>query len=122
VFVDAAVPSIWSELERQFGELTDTKYVFDKLALCKKNHMKPHQVMKVVPVAFSMYHAEMLQRVKVLLDEGYLLIHPKFQKLIISLQSATAREYHLDKTGKTTQYHDILDSLRLSCQLYELAR
>jgi hypothetical protein len=76
--------------------------------------------MKVIPVAFSIYHAEMLQKVKLFLDQGFLLIHPKFQKLIISLQSATAREYHLDKSGKTTQFDDVLDSLRLSTQLYNL--
>ena len=122
IFIDSAAPVIWAELKRQLSEITDTKYVFDKLAECKKNNMKPHQVMRVIPVAFSMYHAQMLQKVKLLLDEGYLLIHPRFQKLIISLQSATAREYHLDKTGKTTQYHDILDSLRLSTQLYDLAK
>jgi hypothetical protein len=83
--------------------------------------MKPHQVMRVIPVAFSMYHAQMLQKVKLFLDEGFLLIRPKFEKLIISLQSATAREYSLDKSGKTTQFHDVLDSLRLSTQLYDLA-
>jgi len=121
IFIDSAAPVIWAELKRQLGEITDSKYIFDKLAECKKNNMKPHQVMRVIPVAFSMYHAQMLQKVKLFLDEGFLLIRPKFEKLIISLQSATAREYSLDKSGKTTQFHDVLDSLRLSTQLYDLA-
>jgi hypothetical protein len=45
-----------------------------------------------------------------LIDEGLIAISPKFDKLIIALRTAVATEYKLDKSGKTTQHHDILDA------------
>ena len=41
----------------------------------------------------------------------------RFAKLIISLRTAVADEYKLDK--EETPYHDILDAFRLSLQFYD---
>jgi hypothetical protein len=54
-----------------------------------------------------------------LIDEGLIAISPRFEKLITSLRTAVATEYKLDKSGKTTQHHDILDAFRLAVQLYD---
>ena len=44
-------------------------------------------------------------------------INPRFDKVLTALRTAAANEYKLDK--EQTSYHDILDALRLSLQLYQ---
>jgi hypothetical protein len=53
-----------------------------------------------------------------MVNNGYLAIPPKFEKLIISLRTAQAREYTLDKNQ--TGYDDLLDALRLSLRGYNI--
>ena len=48
-----------------------------------------------------------------MIDEGYLAIPEKYEKLIISLRTAKAKDYSFDK--EQTSYDDLLDVLlRLS--------
>jgi hypothetical protein len=51
-----------------------------------------------------------------MINEGYLAIPQKYDKLIVSLRTAQANEYTLDK--KQTSYDDSLDALRLSLKGY----
>ena len=74
--------------------------------------------MRIVPVPFSNNHAQMLQHTKSLLDENLISIDKRFDKLLISLRTATAKEYSLLKEGHTS-YHDVLDAFRLSLQAYK---
>ena len=74
--------------------------------------------MRVIPTVFSIHHAKMLQHLKMLVDGSYLAIHPKFTKLLISLRTAYATEYKLDKSGSTSQHTDVFDALRLAVQVY----
>ncbi len=53
-----------------------------------------------------------------MINEGYLAIPHKFEKLIISLRTAQVKEYSLDK--EQTSYDDLLDALRLSLKGYEI--
>jgi hypothetical protein len=53
-----------------------------------------------------------------MINKGYLAIHPKYDKLIISLRTAYAKEYSLDKDQ--TSYNDSLDALRLSLKGYQI--
>jgi hypothetical protein len=53
-----------------------------------------------------------------MVNEGYLANSPKFEKLILTLRTAQAKEYTLDK--QATSYDDLLDALRLSLKGYEL--
>ena len=46
------------------------------------------------------------------------LILEKYEKLIISLRTARAKEYSLDK--EQTSYDDLLDGLRLSLKGYNV--
>jgi hypothetical protein len=48
----------------------------------------------------------------------YLAVPEKYEKLIISLRTAQAKEYSLDK--KQTSYDDLLDGLRLSLKGYNI--
>jgi hypothetical protein len=57
---------------------------------------------------------------KFLVSKRLLGINPKFEKLIIALRTAYARELDLDK--EQTSYPDILDALRLNLLNYPLRR
>ena len=47
-----------------------------------------------------------------MINKEYLAIPEKYDKLIVSLRTAQAKEYSLDK--EQTSYDDLLDGLRLS--------
>jgi hypothetical protein len=60
----------------------------------------------------------MLYHLYLMINEGYLAIPEKYEKLIISLRTAQAKEYSLDK--QQTGYDDSLDALRLSLNGYSI--
>jgi uncharacterized protein (DUF1684 family) len=119
IYVDAANPEIWSSLKRMLNETHSEQYVFEKLSYYKKNNINPANYMKVIPVPFSTQGAKMLQHVKSLIEDkdGLVAIDKRFDKLLTSLRTAVANEYKLSK--EETSYHDILDAMRLSLQLYQ---
>jgi hypothetical protein len=51
-------------------------------------------------------------------SKGYVAIPEKYDKLITSLRTATAKEYSLDK--EQTSCADLLDALRLSLKGYNI--
>ena len=57
----------------------------------------------------------MLAHLHMLVNKEYLAIPEQFDKLIISLRTAYANEYSLDKTQSS--YSDTLDALRLVCNV-----
>ncbi len=77
------------------------------------------EVMKVLPVNFSTDHKQMLSHLAVLVSKEYLAIPKEFDKLIISLRTAYANEYSLDK--EQTSYNDSIDALRLACKMYKMS-
>jgi hypothetical protein len=121
IYVDAANPEIWQSLKRMLNEPHSKQYVFDKLAYYKKNNFNPAGPggMKVIPIPFNINGAAMLQHTKSLLEDkdNLIAISPRFDKLLTALGTANANEYKLIK--EETSYHDILDSFRLSLQLYQ---
>jgi hypothetical protein len=72
--------------------------------------------MEILPTNFSTEHKQMLFYLYLMVNEGLLAIREKYEKLIISLRTAQAKEYSLDK--EQTSYDDLLDSLRLSLRPY----
>ena len=58
----------------------------------------------------------MLGHCKLILEEGYLAIHPKFDKIIVGLRTATDVDGVLDK--ESTSYDDIFDAFRLVLRFY----
>ncbi len=122
VYVDAANPAIWSSLKKMFNEPYADSYVFEKLAYCRKHNLDPADYMRIVPTPFSIEGRKMLQNAKSLLEDPkqFILIHPMFDKLLISLRTAVATEYKLQKDQ--TSYNDILDSFMLSLQYYKRSK
>ena len=119
IMVDAANPEIIEALKREFGESTDWNYIHDRIAWCRKYNQFVEDSMFIVPVPFSVEGRKMLQHTKYLLEdpEGLVAIHPSFQKLLISLRTAVATEYKLDKSQ--TSHNDCLDAFMLSLQFYK---
>jgi hypothetical protein len=76
------------------------------------------EVMNVLPVNFATEHKQMLTHLHMLINKEYLCIPKQHFKLIISLRTAYANEYSLDK--EQTSYSDSLDALRLSCKIYKM--
>ena len=60
----------------------------------------------------------MLSHLYLMINKGYLAIPEKFDKIIVSLRTAQAKEYSLDK--EQTSYNDLLDALRLSLKGYNI--
>jgi hypothetical protein len=73
---------------------------------------------KVLSVNFATEHKSMLSHFHMLVNKEYLAISEQFDKLIISLRTAYAREYSLDK--EQTSYSDCIDALRLACKMYRM--
>ena len=70
--------------------------------------------MRVLPVNFSTENKQMLAHLHILINKEYLAIPKEWDKLIISLRTAYANEYSLDR--EQTSYSDTLDALRLSAR------
>lgn len=58
----------------------------------------------------------MLGHTKMLIEQGYVSINLKHDKLVTSLRTAVEREDILDKAA--TSYNDILDAFRLALKFY----
>jgi hypothetical protein len=76
--------------------------------------------MEILPVNFSTEHKQMLSHLYLMINKGYLAKSPeeKYEKLIVSLRMAQAKEYSLDK--EQTSYSDSLDALGLSLKGYNI--
>jgi hypothetical protein len=115
-FVDAANPEIITSLKRAFDEPINYEHQLARIK--SKNLGDPVYHMDVLPVSFNTEHKEMLSHTKLMLDRKRLAIHPRFNKLLVALRTAVARDGVLDK--QITAHDDLLDALRLSLSIYIL--
>jgi hypothetical protein len=99
------------------GFITELKIKFGENTNYEKDDIDPEN-MKVIPVNFSTEHKNMLSHLHLMVNKEYLAIPEKFDKLIVSLRTAYAKEYSLDK--EQTSYDDLLDALRLSLRGYNI--
>jgi hypothetical protein len=117
VFIDNANPEIVRPIKARLGDRPDYEI---QIAKIKQNHRhsKLWTFMNVVPVSFREEGREMLAHAKRLIDGGYLAIHPNFNKLLVSLRTATATDGLLDK--QQTSHDDLFDAFRLSLKPFNL--
>jgi hypothetical protein len=114
LFVDAANPEIIRSLQHAFDEPVNYEDQLVRIEAKKLGHPVFH--MDVLPVSFNAEHKEMLSHTKLMLDRERVAIHPRFNKLLVALRTAVARDGILDK--QITAHDDILDALRLSLKYY----
>jgi hypothetical protein len=89
IFVDAANPSFIRALKDRVNEDSDYE---QQIAYYKKSYASIYDLeflqhnMFVIPVPFAKYHKDMLAHCKEIMeyDNGYIAIHPRFNKLITS--------------------------------------
>jgi hypothetical protein len=108
IFVDAAGRGFITSLKIAFNENPNYEKVED---------VSPHSN-KIIPVVFNKDHKQMISHLAMLFNEEYIAIPEKYDKLIVSLKTATVNEYGLDK--EATSYDDSFDALRLSLKCYNV--
>ena len=117
-YVDGANPEFIQSLKYQIGETSSPLIYNQYIENAKKRHVPLEQIMKVIPVYFSTEHRSMLEHCKMMLEEGRLMIHPSFDKLITALRTAVENgEGRLDKDA--TSYDDVFDAFRLAMKYYK---
>jgi hypothetical protein len=117
LYIDGANPSFIRSLKLQIGENPD---YLEQLARYKTDGLTEEQAlntMKIIPVNFNKESKPMLGHCKLVLEDGYLSIHPRFDKLITSLRTAVDADGTLDK--ESTSYNDIFDAFRLALKFYQ---
>ena len=107
IWIDGANAGMVNELKIKFNE----EYTTDTI------EPDPEQ-MKILPVNFGTEHKRMLSNLHLFISKEYLCIPSKFEKLLLSLRTAYANEYSLDKNE--TSYSDSLDALRLSLKSFKI--
>ena len=60
----------------------------------------------------------MISHLAMMFNQDYIAIPEKYDKLILSLRTATVNEYSLDK--EATSYDDMFDALRLSLRGFKV--
>jgi hypothetical protein len=114
IFVDGANPEFIRSLKRAIGERPDPTIYIER---SRKHRWPLETYMNVIPVPFVSEHKHMITRCKLIVDSGSLLIHPKFEKLIVSLRTAVEQDGTLDKD--LTSYNDIFDAFRLALKYHK---
>jgi hypothetical protein len=49
-------------------------------------------------------------------EGGYIMVHPRFEKLLLALHTCVDKEGRVDKTGMS--HSDVFDSLRMALEAY----
>lgn len=106
VYIDGSARSLITELKIAFNE----NIHYEKAADVTLHNNR------IIPVNFVKEHKPLLQNLYSLVSNEYLCIPESMEKVIISLKSAVANEYSLDKTQSS--YNDTLDALRIGVKPY----
>jgi hypothetical protein len=110
IYCDSASPVTWQSLKQMLGEKWSESYMKLTIYSCKEYHIPIEQRMVVIPISFSTQHKQLLQQMKWATEytdnEGKSLIgiHPRYDKLITSLRTASAVEYSLDKSATSFSF------------------
>jgi hypothetical protein len=122
IYCDSANPEFIEAVKLELGEDSNWSRVHEKIAHCRREGLNVSDYMRVVPVSFAQEGASMLAHCKNLLEheDNLIAINPKWDKLIVALRGAIAREYKLDKTE--LPYNDLTDSFRLAAKFFKLQK
>lgn len=124
VFVDGANPEFIRALKDRLGEEIDYDRLITHLksSYGSKNFGLTSLIenMCVIPINFRNEHRQMLAHAKRILEignDGGLILHPSFNKLIVALRTAVEKgDGSLDK--EATSHNDVFDAFRLSLMRY----
>ena len=114
VIVDGSAADFVQSLKLKIGERGD--YLKERQEY-KAQGLEWERSTKVLPLYFGTKNKEMLTHAKNLIDNGMIAIHPKFDKLITGLRTASENQGVIDKDKSS--YHDILDSWMLALWYFQ---
>ena len=107
------VPNTWLYIDGSARSLiTELKLAFDEDPEYERAEDVSLHANRIIPVNFVTEHKGLFQHLYSLISSEYLCIPEEHEKVIISLKSAVANEYSLDKSQSS--YNDTLDALRLA--------
>ena len=109
IWIDGCNRAFVNELKVRFGE--DPNYEKVEDVSMDSN--------RVIPVNFNTDHKPMLSHLYNIVNKQYLAIPELYDRLIISLRTATAKELTLDKDDSS--YNDSFDALRLACKGFQIS-
>ena len=119
----ALPPEVINTLRRelQLDKLSE-RGIKDIIASCRASNTPLERRLKVVPRFFNIEGRQMLQKSVAILSspDGYVAIPRTFSTLVQALQSATAFEWKLDKTGGQPGL-DVLDSFIMALSYFKLS-
>lgn len=111
-YVDGSASHLIRSLKNSYGEyqrwdLLDDK-VLENWIYSEMNEPK------IVPIPFLKWHREMMKKLILCVSKRTIRIDGRYDKLIVGLRSAMAKDdnYSLDKTQ--SQFNDLIDALRLA--------
>lgn len=124
ILVDAANSAVISALKRELGERTD---YLNHIAQLKTGwHIDSNDIgmlkrhMRVIPVSFGAGESKsMLTTAQVYLSQGGVAIHPKFDKLIMALRTATVARTDGALDKELTQFDDTFDAFRMGLRFFK---
>jgi hypothetical protein len=112
VFIDGSAAHLIHELKHGYGEYINYENVDPDImhTWISSSCREP----LIVPVNFQLHHKAMAKHIVKVLAHRRVRIHPKFDKLITALKSATVKddEYSIDKPKSA--YNDLLDAFRMA--------
>lgn len=115
VCVDGSAADFVQSLKLKIGERGD--YPREKQQY-KVQGIDWEKSTKILPLYFGRQNKQMLTHTKNLIDNQLVAIHPKFDKLITFLRTASEEQGVIDKDK--TSYHDIGDSFMLSLWYFQV--
>lgn len=114
VCIDGSAADFVQSLKIKIGERGD--YLKERQEY-KAKGLQWERSTKVLPLYFGRQNKQMLTHTKTFIDGGLVAIHPKFDRLITALRTASEEQGVIDK--EKTSYHDILDSFMLSLWYFQ---
>lgn len=98
IYFDGSQIAWGQSLIKRLPEVRQNPNFNQDIEMYKQNHCNPKINMTVWPVtATETMNKQMLLFVREYLQKGYIMIHPKFNKLIMALYTTTDEEGHLKK-------------------------
>ncbi|MGB7633164.1 MAG: hypothetical protein WBL68_05525 [Nitrososphaeraceae archaeon] len=112
MFIDYSAAHLIHELNHGYDE--NIQYETLKPELVQSYISSACREPLIVPVNFQQLHKNMAKHTVKVLAKQRVRIHPRFDRLITSLNSATTKddEYSLDKTKSA--FNDLFDAFRLA--------
>lgn len=120
IFVDEANTSFIRSLAGALGERVDYLEQIEYLKKANPGIVDKDQLilnnMFIIPVAFNKEGRNMLAHSKMLMERHGMAIHPRFEKLLIALRTATEKGEEGRLNKEQTAHDDIFASFRLSLE------